>query len=66
MLRVLKRTVPGVSNRELIFRTRCAAGLINWVILAPVGTELLGRSERQIEKLLVPMLAGTFRGVTPA
>ena len=66
VLRVLKRTVPGVSNRELIFRTRCAAGLINWVILAPVGTELLGRSERQIEKLLVPMLAGTFRGVTPA
>ncbi len=66
VLRVLKRLVPGVTNQELIFRTRCAAGLINWLILAPVGAELRGRSARQIEKLLVPMLAGTFRGVTPA
>ncbi|HME02969.1 MAG TPA: TetR/AcrR family transcriptional regulator [Solirubrobacteraceae bacterium] len=66
VLRVLKRNLPGVTNQELIFRTRCAAGLINWLILAPVGAELRGRSEKQIEKVLVPMLAGALRGATSA
>jgi AcrR family transcriptional regulator len=63
---VLKRNLPGVRSRELIFRTRCAAGLINWLVLAPVGGELRGRSPKQVEKLLVPMLAGTFRGACGA
>jgi AcrR family transcriptional regulator len=62
VLRVLKTKVPGVKDRELIFRTRCAAGLINWLVLAPVGVELGKRSKKQIEELLVPTLAGTFRG----
>jgi AcrR family transcriptional regulator len=64
VLRVLKAQVPGVKDRELIFRTRCAAGLLNWLALAPVGTELRNRSERQIERQLVPALAGTFRGTS--
>ena len=59
---VLKPSVPGVKDRELIFRTRCVAGLLNWLALAPVGAELRGKSERKIERELVPMLAGTFRG----
>ena len=62
VLRVQKANVPGVRDRELIFRTRCVAGLLNWVALAPVGAELRGKSERQIERELVPTLAGTFRG----
>ena len=62
VLRVLKTNVPGVKERELIFRTRCAAGLINWLVLAPLGAELRERSKKQIEGLLVPTLAGTFRG----
>jgi AcrR family transcriptional regulator len=62
VLRVLKANVPGVKDRELIFRTRCVAGLINWLILAPLGTELHKRSRKQIEELLIPALAGTFRG----
>ena len=64
VLRVLKSNLPGVKDRELIFRTRCAAGLINWVVLAPVGSELRNKSEKQIERLLVPALAGTFRGTS--
>ena len=64
VLRVLKAQVPGVKDRELIFRTRCAAGLLNWLALAPVGTELRNKSERQIERQLVPALAGTFRGTS--
>jgi len=61
VLRVLKTNVPGVKDRELIFRTRCAAGLINWLVLAPVGVELGKGSNKQIEELLIPTLAGTFR-----
>jgi AcrR family transcriptional regulator len=64
VLKVLKPNVPGVKNRELIFRTRCAAGLLNWLVLAPVGAELRNKSELQIERLLVPALAGTFRGTS--
>ncbi|HTB49378.1 MAG TPA: TetR family transcriptional regulator [Solirubrobacteraceae bacterium] len=62
VLRVLKANLSGVKDRELIFRTRCAAGLINWLILAPPGADLHKRSRKQIEELLIPALAGTFRG----
>ena len=61
-LRVLTANLPGVPQQELIFRTRCAAGMLNWLALAPIGTELAAKSARQIERLLVPVLAGAFRG----
>ncbi len=64
VLRVLKTKVPGVRDEELMFRTRCAAGLLNWLVLAPVGAELGNKSEKQIERRLVPVLAGTFRGTS--
>jgi AcrR family transcriptional regulator len=63
-LRVLKARVPGVKDRELIFRTRCAAGLLNWLVLAPVGADLRDKSEAQIARILIPVLAGAFRGAT--
>src|SRR4051812_27331878 len=65
VVRVLKAKVPGVKTRELIFRTRCAAGMLNWVALAPVGTELGDMSEKRAERLLVPIVAGAFRGTNP-
>ena len=61
-LRVLKASVPDVKDKELNLRTRCVAGMLNWLVLAPVGTELGGKSEKQLERLLVPVLAGAFRG----
>jgi AcrR family transcriptional regulator len=64
VLRVLKANVPGVGHQELVFRTRCAAGLLNWLVLAPVGAELRNKSEKQIERRLVPIVAGTFRGTS--
>jgi AcrR family transcriptional regulator len=66
VLRVLRANVPGVKDQELIFRTRCAAGLLNWLVIAPVGDELRSRSERQINRLLAPLLAGAFRGSAAA
>jgi AcrR family transcriptional regulator len=62
VLRVLKANIRDAKDTELIFRTRCAAGMLNWLALAPSGAELRNRSEKQIARLLVPVVAGTFRG----
>jgi AcrR family transcriptional regulator len=61
---VLKANLPGVKDSELDFRTRCAAGLLNWLVLAPVGADLRSKSQRQAERLVVPVLAGVFRGTS--
>ena len=62
VVRGLKVKLSGVKTRELIFRVRCAAGMLNWLALAPVGAELGDMSEKQAERLLVPIVAGAFRG----
>jgi hypothetical protein len=60
--RKLSADLPGVDDRELDFRIRCAAGMLNWLALAPIGTDLAAETPEQIERWLVPMLAGAFRG----
>lgn len=65
-LRVLKGNVSGVKDRELILRVRCAAGMLSWLVLAPIGAELGTMSEKRLERLLVPIIAGAFRGTNPA
>jgi AcrR family transcriptional regulator len=62
VVRVLKANLPGVRNDELVFRARAAAGLLNWLALAPIGDVLRRRSEKQIERWLVPVVAGALRG----
>ena len=64
VVRALKVKLSGVKTRELIFRIRCAAGMLNWLALAPVGAEVSDMSERQAERLLVPIVAGAFRGIS--
>jgi hypothetical protein len=51
-----------VDESELIFRTRCAAGMLNWLAISPLGAEMTGRTEEQIRRLLLPVLAGAFHG----
>ena len=63
MVSVSRANIPNVDDQELIFRVRCLAGLLNWLVLAPVGHELRNRSEREIERVLVPILAGALRGI---
>lgn len=60
--RVLKTKLPDVKDRELTLRTRCVAGMLNWLALAPIGAELRNKSEKQLGRLLVPIVAGAFRG----
>ena len=38
--RVLKANLPDVKDKELDFRTRAVAGMLNWLVLAPIGQEL--------------------------
>ncbi|MEV6763593.1 TetR family transcriptional regulator [Streptomyces sp. NPDC051105] len=61
-VRVLAPNLPGVDEQELNFRTRCAAGLLNWLALAPIGAELAAMSAERIERQLVPVVTGAFRG----
>ncbi|WP_345432622.1 TetR/AcrR family transcriptional regulator [Actinoallomurus vinaceus] len=65
-LRVLTAHLSGVDEQELIFRTRCAAGMLNWLALAPIGAELAAKPAEQIERLLVPVVAGAFHGYPSA
>ena len=65
-VRVLKAHVREGKNRELILRTRCVAGMLNWLALAPVAAELRDKTEKQLERLLVPVIAGAFRGTGAA
>ena len=37
VLRVAKSDSPAAKDAEVIFRIRCAAGLLNWFTLAPFG-----------------------------
>lgn len=64
--RVLKAHAPDAKNHELTLRVRCVAGMLNWLALAPVSAELRNKSEKQLERLLVPIIAGAFRGTSPA
>jgi len=66
VLKLLSANLPRVKDSELVFRIRCAAGVVNWLALAPVGATLRGKSQKEIERSLVPVLAGLFAGTAPA
>ncbi|MBS2548017.1 TetR/AcrR family transcriptional regulator [Catenulispora sp. NL8] len=65
-LRALRANLPGVGEPEAVFRTRAAAGLLNWLALAPIGAELAAGPAEEIERLVVPVVAGAFRGLPAA
>jgi AcrR family transcriptional regulator len=58
----LKANLPDVDDGVLQLRIRCAAGMLNWLALAPVSTELRGKAQKEITYLLVPVVAGAFQG----
>ena len=62
VIRKLSVNLPGVDEQELEFRIRCAAGMLNWLALAPIGAELAAEPPEEVERWLVPVLAGAFRG----
>ena len=66
IVRLLKVNLPDVRHAELVFRIRAAAGLLNWLAIAPVGEALRGKSDAQIERWVVPVIAGAIRGASIA
>src|SRR6185295_4524750 len=50
-VRVLKTNMPNAKARDLALRTRMVAGMLNWMVLSPLGTDLREKSRRQLERL---------------
>ncbi|MFF3677560.1 TetR/AcrR family transcriptional regulator [Streptomyces sp. NPDC002120] len=61
-VRVLAANLPETSEQELVFRVRCAAGMLNWLALAPIGAELAAEPAERVEAMLIPVVAGAFQG----
>ncbi|MER5807466.1 TetR family transcriptional regulator [Streptomyces sp. NPDC002033] len=61
-VRVLAANLPETSEQELDFRVRCAAGMLNWLALAPIGAELAAEPAERVEAMLIPVVAGAFQG----
>ncbi|MER6202213.1 TetR family transcriptional regulator [Streptomyces sp. NPDC001586] len=61
-VRVLAANLPDADEHELAFRVRCAAGMLNWLALAPIGAELAAEPAERVERMLVPVVAGALRG----
>lgn len=66
LVKRLKAHVPGAKDRELALRARIVAGTLNWLVLAPIGDELRNKSVKQLEHLVVPVIAGALRGTSIA
>ncbi|MFB8206024.1 TetR/AcrR family transcriptional regulator [Kitasatospora purpeofusca] len=60
--RALAAQLPDVDKEELAFRARCAAGMLNWLALSPINAELAAKPTAEVERLLVPVVAGAFHG----
>ncbi|MCX5015081.1 TetR family transcriptional regulator [Streptomyces sp. NBC_00555] len=61
-VRVLTAHLPEVDEQELVFRVRCAAGMLNWLALAPIGAELGAEPAERVERMLIPVVAGALQG----
>lgn len=64
-MRVLRTSLPEVPEAELIFRLRCCAGMLNWLVLSPLGAEFEdgpNGPNGSIARLLHPVLEGALRG----
>ncbi|MEU4955645.1 TetR/AcrR family transcriptional regulator [Streptomyces lavendulae] len=61
-VRILAAHLPGTDEHELVFRVRCAAGMLNWLAVAPIGAELAAEPAERVERMLVPVVTGAFRG----
>jgi len=61
LLPLLRRAIPGVSDEELSFRASSVASIINCMAAGSVGVAA-GRSADDLERMLVPVIAGALSG----
>jgi len=56
----LRQALPDVSDDELRFRWDCAAGILRALAAGTARTDLEGKCPEDLERMLVPVLAGTL------
>ena len=60
----LRGVLAEVPEAELRFRVRCAAGILDTLSATNARPELEGKSVQELERLLVPVIAGALRGAS--
>jgi AcrR family transcriptional regulator len=56
----LRRALPGVADDELRLRAESAIGIIHFLATAGVRLDLQSRSTAELERLIVPVIAGAL------
>jgi AcrR family transcriptional regulator len=56
----LRSLLPEVPEEDLRFRVRCVAGIIDQLSSSAMAAELKGKDAAEIERLLVPVMAGAL------
>jgi AcrR family transcriptional regulator len=61
----LRRAVPGVPDDELSFRIESAKSIVHHIAAGTIGLGLQARTADEVERLLVPVIAGALAGRAP-
>jgi AcrR family transcriptional regulator len=56
----LRQALPDVGDDELRFRWDCVAGILRGLVAGTARTDLEGKCPNDLERLLLPVLAGTL------
>ena len=56
----LRQALPDVGDEELRFRWDCVAGILRGARAGTARTDLEGKCPEDLERMLVPVLAGTL------
>lgn len=65
LLPPLRRALPGVSDEELRFRVECASSVFHFMSTGNMRAQLATKSEAELERLLIPVIAGALAGGAP-
>lgn len=58
----LRDVLPGVAEDELLFRAKCVGGILVLLSVPDLEPELRGKSPEEVERMLVPVIAGALAG----
>ncbi|MDQ6747679.1 MAG: hypothetical protein M3010_06185, partial [Candidatus Dormibacteraeota bacterium] len=58
----LRGVLPDVAEDELLFRVKCVGGILVLLSVPDLEPELQGKSPEEVERMLVPVIAGALAG----
>ena len=62
LLFALRQALPDMPEKELRFRSECMGGILRWLMIGPMLSPIEGKTETEIEALLIPALVGVLAG----